>query len=165
MAEFKTFITGSIDEAVKNDDIPELIKAKKPFKGNSASGVIVDGDYIVFSYSTIMLRITKDGKTFFNTQKYSSTTSKVQNQIRGVIGNDFEVLPMNEADGKFDSVDFMMAFEDGDVNAKQAIDGFAELIKSGIVWSLQGVYGRTATTLIDGGYINKAGKVLKYPKD
>jgi hypothetical protein len=72
---------------------------------------------------------------------------------------------MNEADGKFDSVDFMMAFEDGDVNAKQAIDGFAELIKSGIVWNLQGVYGRTAKALIDAGYINKAGKVLKYPKD
>jgi hypothetical protein len=39
------------------------------------------------------------------------------------------------------------------------------MVKSGIVWKLQGSYGRTATALIEQGYINKAGKVLKYPSD
>ena len=95
--------------------------------------------------------------------------------------------PMNEADDKFDMSDFMMAFEDDDVDAKHAIDGFAELIKSGIVWKLQGMYGKPATSLLDDarcrpkyrwfgwcrtvtsliadGYISKSGKVLKYPKD
>ena len=37
---------------------------------------------------------------------------------------------------------------------------FAELIKNGMAWSLQGSYGRTARDLIDAEYISVKGEIL-----
>lgn len=62
-------------------------------------------------------------------------------------------------------IDFIMRFESGEVSATELIDGFAELIRSEKVWSLQGFYGRTANDLIDFGYIDEDGNVLSYPED
>jgi len=53
---------------------------------------------------------------------------------------------------KFDQVSFIIAFESGDLEDQEIIDGFQELINSGIVWQLQGFYGRTARALIDAGH-------------
>ena len=39
-----------------------------------------------------------------------------------------------------------------DVSEEQYIEAFQSLIDSGVVWQLQGWYGRTARGLIDGGY-------------
>jgi len=58
-------------------------------------------------------------------------------------------------------IDKIIAYETGELRAEDTLDLFAELIKSGKAWSLQGSYGRTAEALIKGGYINKQGKVLK----
>ena len=51
----------------------------------------------------------------------------------------------------FDVVSFVMAFEDGNLSEEEIIVGFQELIDSGLVWQLQGFYGRTATALIESG--------------
>lgn len=63
-----------------------------------------------------------------------------------------------------DIVDKIIQFEGGEMEANDAIDFFAELVKSGMAWSLQGFYGRTAASLINNGYIDKEGNVLNYPE-
>ena len=53
---------------------------------------------------------------------------------------------------KFDVVGFIMDYENGTLEEVEMINGFQELINSGIVWGLQGHYGRTAKKLIELGY-------------
>jgi hypothetical protein len=43
----------------------------------------------------------------------------------------------------------------------EQLHAYAYLIKTGVVWSLQGFYGRNATRLIENGYVSKDGEVLK----
>ena len=57
-------------------------------------------------------------------------------------------------DKPFDSLAFIMDYESGDLSEAKIIDGFQHLLDSGLVWSLQGSYGRTAKALIDAGYIH-----------
>ena len=51
----------------------------------------------------------------------------------------------------FSTVTFILDYEAGVLSEEEVIEGFQHLIDSGIVWSLQGSYGRTAATLIDAG--------------
>ena len=51
-------------------------------------------------------------------------------------------------------VDKIIAFESGELDEEGVIELFQELIDSGLVWKLQGSYGRTAKALIDAGYCN-----------
>lgn len=53
-------------------------------------------------------------------------------------------------------LDFIMAYEDGNVTEKELYDGFQLLIDDGIVWGLQGHYGRLARYLIDAGHCAEA---------
>lgn len=46
----------------------------------------------------------------------------------------------------------IMAYEDGEMDEDQAIEFFQELIDTGLAWTLQGSYGRTAKALIDAGH-------------
>lgn len=50
------------------------------------------------------------------------------------------------------SVDMIMDYESGEMSKEQMLCFFQELIDSGMAWSLQGHYGRTAKQLIDAGY-------------
>jgi hypothetical protein len=59
------------------------------------------------------------------------------------------------------NVNKIIAYESGELNDNEVLELFSELIKSGECWHLQGSYGRTATALIEAGYINRKGKVLK----
>lgn len=52
---------------------------------------------------------------------------------------------------RFDVVDFIIAYEQGDTDEDETIAGFQHLIDSGTVWSLQGSYGRMAMALIEQG--------------
>lgn len=63
-----------------------------------------------------------------------------------------------------DQVSLLMEYEEGSLGANSTLDLFASLAKSGMAWSLQGHYGRTAQALIDDGWISKEGKVVKYPE-
>lgn len=48
-------------------------------------------------------------------------------------------------------IDFIIAYENGELDEADTIAGFQELINSGIVWNLQGSYGRIAMSLIEQG--------------
>ena len=58
-----------------------------------------------------------------------------------------------------DIVNSIIEYEMGELDAVDIIKLFAELIRTGQAWSLQGRYGRTARALIDRGYINEDGSI------
>ena len=50
-------------------------------------------------------------------------------------------------------VDKIIAWEQGEMTSEEeVVSFFQELIDTGMVWTLQGAYGRTAMSLIHGGY-------------
>jgi len=51
-----------------------------------------------------------------------------------------------------DQLTSMIAWEEGALDQQETIDLFQGLINSGLVWQLQGCYGRTASALINAGY-------------
>ena len=55
----------------------------------------------------------------------------------------------------------IIAYESGELSPEKTLKMFAELIKTRQAWTLQGHYGRTAQALIEAGYIDKRGKILK----
>lgn len=59
-------------------------------------------------------------------------------------------------------IDKILEYESGDLSFSQVVELFSELIKNGMAWTLQGNYGRTAKALIDAGYLNKEGDILKF---
>ena len=58
-----------------------------------------------------------------------------------------------------DLVDKIIAWESGELEGKETLEFFAELIESGQAWTLQGTYGRTASDLIERGLIDKEGLI------
>ena len=56
-------------------------------------------------------------------------------------------------------INYIMGYECGDLNDKEILELFSHLIKNGVVWNLQGHYGRTANQLINNDYICKNGKI------
>jgi hypothetical protein len=59
----------------------------------------------------------------------------------------------------------MIAWENGELEADDEIALFADLVKSGLAWQLQGCYGRMAARMIEAGYISNQGEVLKHVED
>ena len=47
----------------------------------------------------------------------------------------------------------IVAYEEGHLSDEEMIKLFQHLVNSGLAWSLQGHYGRTAAWLIEKGYI------------
>jgi hypothetical protein len=64
-----------------------------------------------------------------------------------------------------DLVDAIIQYESGDLDVQGLFDLFAELIRTGQAWTLQGSYGRTARRLIDGEWISSDGEILRYPEE
>lgn len=62
---------------------------------------------------------------------------------------------------KIKELDYIIAYEQGELRGQKVLELFSHLIKTGRAWSLQGSYGRMAGRLIDEGYISKQGKILK----
>ncbi len=58
-------------------------------------------------------------------------------------------------DPPFDQVGAIMAYESGELDDEATVELFQHLIDTGLAWSLQGHYGRTATALINAGYCQR----------
>jgi len=63
--------------------------------------------------------------------------------------------------GAMPDVGLIMAYEDGSLGADETLKLFSDLVKSGMAWRLQGHYGRTASRLIEAGYLSSDGKILR----
>jgi hypothetical protein len=50
-------------------------------------------------------------------------------------------------------LDQIIVYENGNINDDEVIELFQNLLNSGIVWQLQGHYGRMAKSLIEAGLI------------
>lgn len=61
---------------------------------------------------------------------------------------------------EFDTLDFIMRWEDGQCDDAETIRGFQALIDSGMAWRLQGAYGRMASNLIENGLCRAPGERL-----
>jgi predicted RNA-binding protein with PIN domain len=59
------------------------------------------------------------------------------------------------AEAKSNLVDRIIDYENGELENDAVVILFQELIDSGMVWSLQGSYGRTAMQLIEAGVCHK----------
>ena len=66
--------------------------------------------------------------------------------------------PTLNADGKFDLTTRIIEFETGEATEEQVIELFQYLVDTGLAWSLQGSYGRTAEALLEAGVITKGDK-------
>tara|TARA_R100000742_G_C4272528_1_gene91759 strand:+ start:713 stop:949 length:237 start_codon:yes stop_codon:yes gene_type:complete len=60
---------------------------------------------------------------------------------------------------KIDYVDYIIAYESGELDHKKTLELFSHLVGNGQAWSLQGHYGRTAKALIDAELLDKDGKI------
>jgi len=49
------------------------------------------------------------------------------------------------------NIDDIMAFENGEMDEDETAVFFQHMIDSGVVWQLQGFYGRTAMRLVEAG--------------
>lgn len=56
----------------------------------------------------------------------------------------------------------VMAYEMGELDERETLELFALLVKAGLVWTLQGSYGRTARRMIDEGYLTEDGRVTEF---
>jgi hypothetical protein len=59
-----------------------------------------------------------------------------------------------------DTIDAIMEYEAGTLSDVGTIELFAELVRTGTAWSLQGHYGRAAASLIENGVIDSEGNIL-----
>ncbi|WJN62764.1 hypothetical protein [Streptomyces phage phiScoe15] len=55
----------------------------------------------------------------------------------------------------------LISYEEGALDDAETLDLFGKLVKSGMAWSLQGHYGRTARSLIESGFLTEDGEVTE----
>lgn len=53
------------------------------------------------------------------------------------------------------NIDKIISYEKGDLSLEEIVNLFKDLLKTGLVWQLQGHYQRTLKQLIENGYIKE----------
>jgi hypothetical protein len=56
----------------------------------------------------------------------------------------------------------LITYEEGTLDARGTLELFGLLVKSGMAWTLQGSYGRTANELIHYGYLTAEGRITEF---
>ena len=56
-----------------------------------------------------------------------------------------------------DLVGQIIAYEEGELSDTETVELFQHLVDTGMAWTLQGSYGRTARDLIEAGYVTRQG--------
>lgn len=59
-----------------------------------------------------------------------------------------------------DVINAIIEYESGQLDEDETIALFSELLKSGLVWQLQGHYGRMARDYIEAGILDREGNIL-----
>jgi len=59
----------------------------------------------------------------------------------------------------YDVVNRIIDYEMGHLDDAKTLRLFSELIKTGVVWNLQGHYGRTASAMIESGWLERDGTI------
>jgi hypothetical protein len=62
---------------------------------------------------------------------------------------------------KYDVVGNIIEYENGELSDAGTLKLFAYLISTGKIWSLQGHFSRTASALIEDGFISRTGKLTE----
>ena len=69
---------------ITQKEVLEMLLNKKPFQASNIFATINErGEYVVYSYQTVILTIKEDDTViYFDEAFYSATTSKLQNKTR-----------------------------------------------------------------------------------
>lgn len=69
---------------ITQKEVASFLASKKPFQANNIFACLTEaGEYLVYSYQTIILRLNSAGEVeYFDGGYYSRTTSKLQNKIK-----------------------------------------------------------------------------------
>ena len=69
---------------ITQKQVASFLASKKPFQASNIFATINEhGEYVVYSYQTVILTIKEDDTvSYFDEAFYSATTSKLQNKIR-----------------------------------------------------------------------------------
>jgi len=63
---------------------------------------------------------------------------------------------------KSDTVAKIIKYENGEMSQDETLEFFAEMIRDGICWHLQGAYSRMANDFIRSGFIDTKGNILRH---
>ena len=70
-------------------EMGQYLKTLQPFKGNSVTATNQKGIYTVLSYDTVILVArSADDVLYYDSRKYSNTTSRLQNILKRVFNTD-----------------------------------------------------------------------------
>lgn len=94
----------------------------------------------------------------------SNPHERLQHHVTGAIERG-EAVPIVEQRATMPDVGQLMAYENGELDNAATLELFAQLIASGMAWQLQGSYGRAAASLIERGYITRAGSITDAGRD
>lgn len=69
---------------ITQKEVSSYLASKKPFQASNIFATTNErGEYVVYSYQTVILTVNADGTiNYFDGAFYSATTSKLQNKIR-----------------------------------------------------------------------------------
>jgi hypothetical protein len=56
----------------------------------------------------------------------------------------------------------LISYEEGVLDERETLELFGTLIRTGMAWTLQGTYGRTANELIHAGYLTRDGDITDW---
>lgn len=79
--------------------MPSVISKRLPFKSSSCRAIDENGSYKIYSYRTLIYEENNKGDYYFNYERFSRTTGRLQNIIRNTLSLGDYGLPRTEHKG------------------------------------------------------------------